>query len=101
MPTVRREVDRAENAGIVTTEKVGPTRLVRANVVHPLHDAVRRIILATYGPPPVIADEFQGIDGVEAVLLFGSCCPVSRRAGTRPERHRRACHRQRRPGRCG
>jgi predicted nucleotidyltransferase len=72
MPTVQREVDRAENAGIVTTEKVGPTRLVRANTNHPLYDAVRRIILATYGPPAVIADEFRSIDGADAVLLFGS-----------------------------
>jgi hypothetical protein len=31
MPTVQREVGRAEKAGIVSTEKVGPTRLVRAN----------------------------------------------------------------------
>lgn len=72
MPTVQREIDRAEQAGIVRTEKVGPTRLVRANVTHPLHDAVRRIILATYGPPAVIADEFAAIEGAEAVLLFGS-----------------------------
>ncbi|MGH9228414.1 MAG: ArsR family transcriptional regulator [Acidimicrobiales bacterium] len=72
MPTVQREVERAELAGIVTTEKVGPTRLVRANTGHPLHDAVRRIILATYGPPAVVADEFSGVDGADAVLLFGS-----------------------------
>jgi hypothetical protein len=72
MPTVLREVERAERAGIVTTEKVGPTRLVRANTAHPLHDAVRRIILATYGPPAVIAQEFDTIAGAEAVALFGS-----------------------------
>lgn len=72
MPTVQREIERVEQAGIVATEKVGPTRLVRANVTHPLHDALRQIILATYGPPAVIADEFKVIDGAEAVLLFGS-----------------------------
>lgn len=72
MPTVQREVERAERAGIVTTEKVGPTRLVRANTTHPLHDAVRRIIVATYGPPAVIAKEFDNIEQADAVLLFGS-----------------------------
>ena len=72
MPTVQREVERAERAGIVTTEKVGPTRLVRANVSHPLHDAVRRIIVATYGLPAVIANEFNNIEQADAVLLFGS-----------------------------
>jgi predicted nucleotidyltransferase len=72
MPTVQREIGRAEEAGIVVTEKVGPTRLVRANVDHPLHDAVRRVVLATYGPPAVIADVFGYLDGADAVLLFGS-----------------------------
>lgn len=72
MPTVQREIDRAELAGIVTTEEVGPTRVVRVNVTHPLHDAVRRIILATYGPPAVIGDEFEAIESADAVLLFGS-----------------------------
>ncbi len=72
MPTVHREVGRAEAAGIVTTEKVGPTRLVRANPDHPLFDALSRLVLSTYGAPAVIAREFQGIDGAEAVSLFGS-----------------------------
>jgi predicted nucleotidyltransferase len=72
MPTVQREVGRAEHAGIVTTEKIGPTRLVRANPDHPLFDPLRRIVLSTYGPPLVIAREFRDIDGACAVILFGS-----------------------------
>ncbi|MGH9242728.1 MAG: winged helix-turn-helix domain-containing protein [Acidimicrobiales bacterium] len=72
MPTVQREVRRAEDAGIVTTEKVGPTRLVRANPDHPLFGALSQVVLATYGPPAIIGHEFRDIDGVDAVLLFGS-----------------------------
>jgi hypothetical protein len=72
MPTVKREIGRAEEAGILTTEKVGPTRLVRANPDHPLFSALSQVVLATYGPPAIIAHEFQDIDGAEAVLLFGS-----------------------------
>ncbi len=72
MPTASREVARAEQAGLVSTEKIGPTRLVRARVDHPLHDSVRRVILATYGPPLVVAEEFADIDGAEEVILFGS-----------------------------
>jgi hypothetical protein len=72
MPTVMREIDRAEAAGIVTTTKVGPTRLVRANPANPLYDAVRRLVLATYGPPAIVAEEFAGVDGATAVLLVGS-----------------------------
>ena len=72
MPTVTREVRRAEEAGIVVTEKVGPIRFVRAEVDHPLHHSVRRIILATYGPPIVVAEEFADVEGADAVVLFGS-----------------------------
>ncbi len=72
MPTVQREVGRAEDAGIVTTEKVGPTRLVRANPAHPLFRPFSLIVLGTYGPPAVIAREFDAIDGAKAVLIFGS-----------------------------
>ena len=72
MPTVSREVGRAEQAGLVVTEKIGPIRLVQARVDHPLHDSVRRVILATYGPPLVVAEEFADIDGAEEVILFGS-----------------------------
>jgi predicted nucleotidyltransferase len=72
MPTVQREVGRIEAAGIVKTEKVGPARLVRANPDHPLFDALRQVVLSTYGPPAVIAREFRGIEGAEAVVLFGS-----------------------------
>ena len=72
MPTVTREIRRAEQAGIVTTTKLGPVRLVRARVDHPLHDAVRHIVLATFGVPVVVADEFGDVGGADAVLLFGS-----------------------------
>jgi hypothetical protein len=72
LPTVQREVRRAEDAGILSSEKTGPTRLVRVQPEHPLHDAVRRIVLAIYGPPAVVAHEFQDLDSVDAVLLFGS-----------------------------
>lgn len=72
VPTVQREIDRAEQAGIVATEKVDPTRLVRANHAHPLYGAVRRLILANAGPPAVVAEEFASTDGAETVLLFGS-----------------------------
>jgi DNA-binding transcriptional ArsR family regulator len=59
MPTVHREIVRAEDAGIVTTEKVGPTRLVRTNPDHPLFAALSQVVLFAYGPPAVIAREFQ------------------------------------------
>lgn len=72
MPTVQREVSRAERAGVVTTRKVGPSKLVQANPQHPLYAALSQVVLGTYGPPAVIAHEFRGLRDVTAVILFGS-----------------------------
>ena len=72
MPTVSREVGRAEQAGLLVTEKIGSSRQVRANVANPLHDAVRQIILATYGLPLVVAEELADLKRANAVMLFGS-----------------------------
>lgn len=72
MPTVQREVQRAEDAGIVKSEKIGPTRVVRADPDHPLYAPLSRVVLGTYGPPAIIAREFQGLANTFAVLLFGS-----------------------------
>ena len=72
MPTVIREVRRAEQAGIVETWKDGNVRRVRALTRHPLYGAMSQIVLSAYGPPIVVAEEFEGIGGVDAVVLFGS-----------------------------
>lgn len=72
MPTVLREVERAEQAGIVSSRKTGPTRLVRADAGHPLYPPLRQIVLATYGPPAIVARAFGDLAGADAVVLFGS-----------------------------
>ncbi len=79
MPTVIREVRRAEQAGLVETWKEGNVRRVRAQIRHPLYGAMSQIVLATYGPPVVVAEEFADVDGAEAVMLFGSW--AARQAG--------------------
>lgn len=72
MPTISREINRAEQAGIVTSRRVGPTRLVRANENHPLYPALRQLVVATYGPPAIVADAFADLEGADAVVLYGS-----------------------------
>jgi len=72
LPTALREIDRAESAGAVVVRRVGNTRLVRANTKHPLYESIYRLILATYGPPAVLREEFESLRGVEALFIFGS-----------------------------
>jgi hypothetical protein len=72
MPTALREVDRAEAARLVSTRRLGNTRLVKANPANPLYEPYRQIILATYGPPAVLLQELAPVKGIDQVYLFGS-----------------------------
>jgi|GEM_PF-5901575 len=69
--TAGREVERARTAGVVTVEELGNARLVRANLDHPLAEPLGRILVATFGVPAVIAEEFSDLDGVTSVMVFG------------------------------
>ena len=70
--TVQREVERAEMAGIARSERVGPTRLVRADPSSPLYRPLADLLLVAFGPVPVVSTELDGIDGIEEAYLFGS-----------------------------
>jgi predicted nucleotidyltransferase len=72
LPTAGREVGRAEQAGIVTTERRGNTRLVRAVTSHPLYRPLAQVVLATWGAPVVIAEELGPIPQIDRVMIFGS-----------------------------
>jgi len=70
--TAQREVDRAEAAGLVVSRREGRNRLVGANPDHPLFQPLRQVVVAAFGAPSVVAEEFAGVAGAERVLLFGS-----------------------------
>lgn len=72
LTTVQREVARLETAGIVTSRKIGPARLVTADPAYPLHEPLTQIVAATYGPARAVREAFAGLDGVERLIVFGS-----------------------------
>jgi DNA-binding Lrp family transcriptional regulator len=72
VPTVIREIDRAETAQIVKSRRVGSARLVRADTTHPLHRPLTQLITATYGPPAIIADALGKISEIDRLYLIGS-----------------------------
>ncbi|MCL2091737.1 MAG: hypothetical protein FWH11_11180 [Micrococcales bacterium] len=72
LTTVQREVTRLETAGVVTSRKVGPARLVTVNPAYPLREPLTQIVAATYGPAWAVREAFAGLDGVEQLILFGS-----------------------------
>ncbi|WP_062379601.1 MarR family transcriptional regulator [Demequina pelophila] len=71
-PTVSREVARLAAAGILTSRKVGPARLVAANPDYPLAAPLAQIIAATYGPAALVHDAFADLPGLEHLIVFGS-----------------------------
>lgn len=71
-PSVHREIERAESAGLVTSRKVGNTRLVRANTESPYFAGLADVLTKAFGVPAVVAQALSGIAGIEEAYLYGS-----------------------------
>lgn len=71
-PSVHREIERAEQAGLVVSRRLGNLRLVRANPDSPYYTGLTDVLLKAFGPPVVIGAELDGVPGVEEAFIFGS-----------------------------
>lgn len=69
--TAQREVTRAEQAGVVISRRLGNARLVRANR-SPLTEPLTELLLRSFGPRQILAEEFGRVSGVDAAYVFGS-----------------------------
>lgn len=67
-----REVKRLEEAGIVTTRRVGRTKLVRANPRAPFYAPLLDLVTIVLGPAKILADELSKLDGIVSAEIFGS-----------------------------
>src|SRR5215471_19349460 len=63
-PSVHREVERAEQAGLVTTRKVGNTRLVRANTASPYYTGLAEVLTRAFGIPAVLVEALRDVNGI-------------------------------------
>jgi predicted nucleotidyltransferase len=69
--SAQREVARAEQTGVIASRRVGRTRLVTvANSF--LTGPLTELLLRSFGPRQVLAEELAAVDGIEAAYLFGS-----------------------------
>lgn len=80
-PSVYREVERAEAAGLVSSKRVGRTRLVRANVDSPYYQGLGDVLTRAFGVPAVIARLLADVEGIDEAVIFGSW--AARHAGER------------------
>jgi DNA-binding transcriptional ArsR family regulator len=84
-PSVYREVQRAEQAGLVTSRKVGSTRLVRANTDSPYYSGLAEVLTRAFGPPAVLAQALGPLPGITAAFIYGSwAARHAGQAGQRP-----------------
>ena len=81
--TAGREVTRAEQAGVVTARWVGNTRLVRA-ADSPLTEPLSELLLRSFGPRQVLAEELGPVAGIAQAYIFGSWAARYRGTPGRP-----------------
>jgi DNA-binding transcriptional ArsR family regulator len=70
--SVHREIERAEAAGLVTSRKVGNTRLVRANSESPYFEGLAQVLTRAFGVPAVLAAALRPVDGITGAFVCGS-----------------------------
>jgi predicted nucleotidyltransferase len=70
--TAHREIERAEDAGLVVSHREGRNRKVQASDAHPLFEPLRQVILATFGAPHEVAKHLRDIPNVTKVMIYGS-----------------------------
>ena len=71
-PSVHREVDRAERAGLLASRKIGNTRLVRADTASPYHEGLASVLVRAFGVPAVLRAALVDVDDVTEAYVFGS-----------------------------
>jgi DNA-binding transcriptional ArsR family regulator len=72
LSTVHGDVKRLTQAGLLHRRNVGRSALIQANPRNRLVGPLTELLFLSWGPTHVVADEFEGLDGAERVLIFGS-----------------------------
>jgi hypothetical protein len=70
--TVVREVERLARAEVLVLRHTDTGRLVSRNAATPLYEPLVRLLMLTFGPSAVVAEEFGKLPGAEEVHLFGA-----------------------------
>lgn len=84
-PSVHREIERAEKAGIVESRRVGKTRLIRANDRSPYFEPLRELLVRSFGVPQVLGEALRSVAGIDEAYIFGSwAARWEGEVGTRP-----------------
>jgi DNA-binding transcriptional ArsR family regulator len=69
---VAREATRLEQAGLITSSRVGRQRYLRPNTESPYYEPLRDLLARAYGPPRLIGAALARVGGIERALIYGS-----------------------------
>lgn len=84
-PSVHREIERAERAGLVLSRRLGSARLVRANTASPYFAGLAEILTRAFGIPAVLSEALRPVNGIAAAYIYGSWAARHEgQAGQRP-----------------
>ncbi|GAA1794667.1 hypothetical protein [Actinomadura chokoriensis] len=72
LASVIREVERLARAGILTPRRTLAGRLVTRNAASPLYEPLAHLLMLTFGPATVVAEEFGRLPSVRELYLFGA-----------------------------
>ena len=72
LTTAHRELARLEVSGLLVGRQVGRARLLRANDRHRAFGPLAQLLLVTFGPHVIVAEEFDSRVGADLVLIYGS-----------------------------
>ena len=70
--TVATEVRRLQDVQLVHIDIVGRTKLLSANESNPYVRPLTQLVLMSFGPPLVIAEEFGTVRRIEQLMIYGS-----------------------------
>lgn len=85
LSTVHREASRLEEAGVVSSRRVGNVRFVRANRTSPAYAPLRELVSRYFGVPVLVGEEFASVENIDELYIFGSWAERARGvAGAEP-----------------
>jgi hypothetical protein len=59
-------------SGLVTTRKIGNTRLARANTDSPYYPGLAQVLTRAFGVPAVLAQVLIPVQGIDEAYVYGS-----------------------------
>lgn len=72
LPTVKREVDRLADAGLIVETRRGNTRLIQAATDNVVYGPLSHLMAVTFGPLPVLQELLADVEGVQEAYIYGS-----------------------------